>query len=158
MLHGLSFKGNVSKVKLIEMINEASKTQTEEVGVEDLEEPIEDPVYEDEFHTTTNRKPTRAEIKELKYQALLMLKVKITNLNPEESDANTVYAGVVTPYVKAARYIPFDRPWYVEQCLVDKLMTDKVQAFVNEIDPNTGRPTGNKKPKLVKHYNIEFLR
>jgi len=87
-----------------------------------------------------------------------MLKVRIVNLNPEESDASTVYAGVVSNHFKAARYIPFDKVWYVEQCLVDKLMVDKIQVFVNDIDPRTRRPNGNKKAKLVKHYSIEFVR
>ena len=33
----------------------------------------------------------------------------------------------------------------------------QVQVFVNEIDPVTRRPNGNKVPKLVKHYNVQFM-
>ena len=160
-LYGVSYKGNISKEKLKLLIEEVKKERPKSVGVElvdDFEEPIEDPDFDEEYDKTISKKPKKGEIDELRYQALLMLKVRITNLNPEESDSSTVYAGVVTPYVRAARYIPFDRVWYVEQCLVDKLMTDKIQVFVNELDPRTGRPNGNKKPKLVKHYNVEFVR
>ncbi len=156
-LYGIDYAGNISKAKLAEKIKEfkASTPDVEEVG-SSLSSDSDDEDYE--TSTAWNvKKVTRGEVKELKYQALLMLKVRITNLNPEESDASTVYAGVVSQYFKSARYIPFDRIWYVEQCLVDKLMTDKIQVFVNDIDPRTRRPNGNKKAKLVKHYNIEFV-
>ena len=157
LLLGISFPNNISFDKLKEKIDDVKKTQTEEVGVSMSSEEDDDLEYEDDT-SWEPKKITRKELKELKYQALLMLKVRITNLNPEESDASTVYAGVVSNHFKAARYIPFDRVWYVEQCLVDKLMTDKLQVFVNDIDPKTRRPNGNKKAKLVKHYNVEFVR
>ncbi len=156
-LYGIDYAGNISKAKLAEKIKEfkSSTPDVEEVG-----SALSDDADDEDYETSTAwnvKKVTRGEVKELKYQALLMLKVRITNLNPEESDASTVYAGVVSQYFKSARYIPFDRVWYVEQCLVDKLMTDKIQVFVNDIDPRTRRPNGNKKAKLVKHYNIEFV-
>ena len=157
-LYGIDYAGNISKVKLSEKIKEfkASTPDIEPVGSA-ISSEDDDAEYETEAGWQPKR-VTRSEVKELKYQALLMLKVRITNLNPEESDSSTVYAGVISQYFKAARYIPFDRVWYVEQCLVDKLMVDKIQVFVNDIDPRTRRPNGNKKAKLVKHYNIEFVR
>ncbi len=157
LLYGLSFPGNISKVKLIAQIDEflSGTTDVEEVGAYVSEDDEDD--YET-FGVEKAKRVTKKEVKELKFQALLMLKVRITNLNPEETDSPTVYAGVVSQYFRAARYIPFDRVWYVEQCLVDKLMTDKIQVFVNDIDPSTRRPNGNKRAKLVKHYNIEFVR
>jgi len=158
LLHGISFKGNISKAALKALIDEKKKTQTEEVGVAVSSDEADEEEYEDYETTFSQKRVTKKEIKELKEQALLMLKVRVTNLNPEESDAPTVYAGVVTNYFRAARYIPFDKVWYVEQCLVDKLLTDKMQVFVNDIDPRTRRPNGNKKAKLVKHYNIEFVK
>ena len=156
LLLGIEFPGNISAKALQLKINQAKKTQTEPVGVEDIDN--DDDEYYDENAPFEPTKITKKDLKELKYQALLMLKVRITNLNPEESDASTVYAGVVTNHFRAARYIPFDKVWYVEQCLVDKLMVDKIQVFVNDIDPRTRRPNGNKKAKLVKHYNIEFIK
>lgn len=155
-LLGLSFKGNVSRDALEKMILDAALERALAVGSEELE--VEEDLYEVDQNTLTRKKLTNKEIKELKYQALLMLKVRVTNLNPEEANQSTVYAGVVTPYVRAARYIPFDKVWYVEQCLVDKLLTEKMQVFVDEVDPRTRRPNGNKKSKMVKHYNIEFVR
>lgn len=156
LLYGLTFKGNISKEALKAMIDEALKTKTENVGIYEAEDDESDYIEgADDFQA---KRVTRGQVREIKDQALLMMKVRITNLNPEESDADNVYAGVVTNYVRAARYIPFNRVWYVEQCLVDKLMIDKQQVFVNDIDPNTRRPNGNKKAKLVKHYNVEFVR
>ena len=157
LLLGIEFKGNISEKALQLKINQAKKTRTEPVGVSMSSDEDDDLEYEDDTLWEPKR-ITKKELKELKYQALLMLKIRITNLNPEESDASTVYAGVVSNHFRAARYIPFDRVWYVEQCLVDKLMTDKLQVFVNDIDPRTRRPNGNKKAKLVKHYNLEFVR
>ncbi len=157
-LYGIDYPGNVSKAKLAEKIN-AFKASTPDI--EPTGSAVSSDEADDDYETESGWQPkrvTKKEIKELKFQALLMLKVRITNLNPEESDSSTVYAGVVSQYFKAARYIPFDKVWYVEQCLVDKLMTDKIQVFVNDIDPRTRRPNGNKKAKLVKHYNIEFVR
>ena len=158
LLYGLHFPGNVSKQSLGELI---IAFETENKGVlEEVGSAVTDEDDDEEYETASPFGParvTRKEVKELKFQALLILKVRITNLNPEESDSNLVYAGVVSEYFKAARYIPVDRVWYVEQCLVDKLMVDKIQTFINEIDPKTRKPTGNKKPKLVKHYNIEFV-
>ena len=156
LLYGISFKGNISKDSLVELIANSKTTNTEEVGSFVTDD--EDEEYFDASESFGKKKFTRKEIKELKFQALLMLKVRITNLNSEESDASTVYAGVISNFFKAARYIPFDRVWYVEQTLVDKLMTEKHQVFVNEIDPKTRRPNGNKAAKLVKHYNVEFVR
>ena len=159
-MFGIHYPGNVSKAKLAELIAEF-KASTPDVESQEIGSAIsspEDDEYYEESKAFNAKRATRGQIKELKYQALLMLKIRITNLNPEESDASTVYAGVVSQYFKAARYIPFDKVWYVEQCLVDKLMTDKLQVFVNDIDPRTRRPNGNKRAKLVKHYSIEFVR
>ncbi len=155
---GIIFKGNISKGALLEEIIIAKETRSESVGSSLSSEESDDLEYYDENMAFEAKRITRKELKELKFQALLMLKVRIVNLNPEESDASTVYAGVVSNHFKAARYIPFDKVWYVEQCLVDKLMVDKIQVFVNDIDPRTRRPNGNKKAKLVKHYSIEFVR
>jgi len=157
LLYGISFKGNISKEALQDLINKSLLTKKEEVGAAVSSDESDEEEYEITNVFNVN-KPTRGEVKELKFQALLMLKIVVTNLNPEESDASTVYAGVVSEYFKAARYIPFDREWYVEQCLIDKLMVDKIQVFTNDIDPKTRRPNGNKKAKLVKHYSIEFVR
>ena len=157
-MFGIDYPGNISKTKLAEKIAEfkASTPDVKEVGSA-VSSDEDDDLYETS-RPFGAKKPTKKEVKELKFQALLMLKVRIINLNPEETDASTVYAGVVSEYFKAARYVPFDKIWYVEQCLVDKLMTDKHQAFVNDVDPRTRRPNGNKKAKLVKHYNVEFVR
>jgi len=158
LLLGIIFKGNISKDALLAEIIKAKENRPEAVGSSLSSEESDDLEYYDENMAFEAKRITRKELKELKFQALLMLKVRVVNLNPEESDASTVYAGVVSNHFKAARYIPFDKVWYVEQCLVDKLMVDKIQVFVNDIDPRTRRPNGNKKAKLVKHYSIEFVR
>ena len=158
LLLGVVFKGNVSKDALLAMVIEAKEQRPEEVGSSVTSDEDDDLEYYDESAAFEPKRITRKDLKELKFQALLMLKVRIVNLNPEESDASTVYAGVVSNHFKAARYIPFDKIWYVEQCLVDKLLVDKIQVFVNDIDPRTRRPNGNKKAKLVKHYSVEFVR
>ncbi len=159
-LYGIDYAGNISKAKLAEKIKEF-KASTPDAESNEIGSAISSDEDDEDFETDGEWQPkrvTKSQVKELKFQALLMLKVRITNLNSEETDASTVYAGVVSQYFKAARYIPFDKVWYVEQCLVDKLMVDKIQVFVNDIDPRTRRPNGNKKAKLVKHYNIEFVR
>ena len=156
LMYGLKFPGNISRDKLEALIKDfKSKPDVKQVGIsissnDDDEEYISDQDWNKE-------KITRGEVKELKNQALLKLKVRVTNLNPEESDQQLAYAGIVTNFFRVARYIPLGTEWYVEQCLVDKLMVDKLQVFVNEIDPRTRRPNGNKAAKLVKHYNVEFL-
>jgi len=157
MLYGIHFPGNVSKDKLLELIKEFEAGHADNLEVGSAVTAEDDDDYETYSVGFNQQRVTRAAVKELKFQALLMLKVRITNLNPEETDSNLVYAGVVSEYFKAARYIPTDRVWYVEQCLIDKLMVDKIQVFVNDIDPKTRRPNGNKRAKLVKHYNIEFV-
>ena len=156
LLLGISFKGNISKDRLQDMITGARQTQKEPVGSfasDVMEANSDDELFDEVF----NDAPTRGDVKEAKKQALTMLMVRITNLNSEELEEQTVYAGVVNNYFKAARYIPLDKPWAVEQCLVDKLLTEKFQTFVNEIDPRTRRPNGNKVAKLTKHYNVQFV-
>ena len=156
LLYGIQFPGNISKLKLFELVSAVeNKKDIQEVGVEVLDE--DDDAEFDESHAFKTR-ITRKDAKELKEQALMMIKIRVTNLSPDESDEQNVYAGVISNYFKAARYVPFDTDWYVEQCLVDKLMTEKLQVFVNEIDPNTRRPNGNKQAKLVKHYNVQYVR
>ncbi len=154
LLYGLQFKGNISKDKLITMVETAEQVNNNPVGIGAI--PEDDVEYGDEVFGS--KEPTRKEAAEIKRQALIMIKCQITNLNSEESDEQLIYAGVVTNHVVAARYIPADTPWMVEQCLIDKLMTEKHQTFVNEIDPRTRRPNGNKVAKLSKHYNVQFLR
>ena len=159
LLYGLEFKGNISKDKLMVMLDAAQQVKTQPVGVSDdtasFGQSDDDELYSD--GKINSPLPTRGEVKELKKQALMRLRIIVTNLNSEESDEMTVYSGVVSNYFVAARYIPLDKPWPVEQCLVDKLMTEKFQSFVNEIDPRTRRPNGNKVAKLNKHYNIQFV-
>jgi hypothetical protein len=154
-LLGISYKANMSKNKLIELIQKAKEEgRTEEVGTteeEDFEKYMED------VNEKQSTGLTKKEIKELKENALLMIKVRITDMDPE-SQEQTAYAGVVTNYFKAARYIPLGKVWYVENCLIDALSERKFQTFVDEIDPKTRRPTGNKKPVLRKRYNIEYIR
>jgi len=156
-MYGIKFPGNISKVKLEELITKfkTSTNDVKEVGSA-ISSDEDDEIYSENL-AWNDSKITNGEVKELKEQALMRLKVRVTNLNPEEADSTTVYAGVVSQYFKAARYIPLGAEWYVEQCLVDKLLSDKLQVFINDIDPKTRRPNGNKKAKLVKHYNIEFL-
>ena len=156
-LLGVQYKANMGKAKLIELIKEAKENgRTEPVGVEEATEDDYEKYMED-INEKQSTGLTRKEIKELKENALIMIKVRITDMDPE-SQEQTAYAGVVTNYFKAARYIPLGKVWYVENCLIDALNERKFQTFVDEIDPKTRRPTGNKKPVLRKRYNIEFLR
>lgn len=156
LLYGIKFPGNISKDKLIDKIDTvASATPPQAVGTQILDSDDDELYGDGKFNSSL---PTRGEVREAKKQALMMLKVRITNLNSEEIEQQLIYSGVVTNYFTAARYIPVDTEWLVEQCLVDKLMTEKFQTFVNEIDPKTRRPTGNKVAKLTKHYNVQLLK
>jgi len=155
-LLGIKYKANMGKEKLIELIEQAYKEgRTNKVEHEEIEDDNE--LYFEDFNDKQSEGLTKKEIREMKENALIMLKVRITDLDPESRE-KTAYAGVVTNYFKAARYIPLNKIWFVENCLVDALRDRKFQGFEDEIDPKTHRPTGNQKPVLRQRYNIEFIR
>lgn len=89
--------------------------------------------------------------------AKIPLKVRVSNLDVEEREHTTVYRCVLNEKMVLAHVIPLDKPWFVPKCLVDSLNDSMMQVHVKELDPLTGRPTGNSAPKQVKKYNIQDI-
>jgi hypothetical protein len=90
-------------------------------------------------------------------KAKSLKKVKVVNLDVNEAKIKSGYVCAGNQDFEVARVIPFNTPIGLQQCLIDKLKQDKMMVFVDEIDPRTGKETGNQTHELINKYAIEYL-
>ncbi len=132
-LYGIAYSPNIGEAKLRERIEEYESKQ---------------PKDESENGKKENWKL---------HPARRLIKVRISNLDVTERDLPSIYRGVVTKHFTEARVIPLDTEWWVPECIVKELENDMMQIHVDQVDEKTGRKTGNKIPKNVKKYNIQYI-
>jgi len=87
--------------------------------------------------------------------ARMMVKIKVSNRNGNDSDDPTVYVAVGNEDWVEQQYIPFESDWYAPYCLAQELMSRKYQTTVPEL--HDGKPTGNMVAKQMDHYLVQFL-
>ena len=129
------------------------------IGLDKLEERIVAKQAESEPKATAATVTTEtitSEKQNIK-NALIKLKVRITNLDPNERDHTTLYKAVLNKDISVAKVVPLDKIWYVPACIVAAIDEAMVQVHVHEIDPKSNKRTGNMIPKQVKKYNVQYL-
>lgn len=146
-LMGVKYHPSISYEKLLIKVREAQSAPAGEVGV-----------AEEEQTSVVQTKETEVEKrKRLKAEALKLVRVNISNMNPFKRDIESEIVSAGNKYVGTIkRCIPFNTPdgWHIEQILLNTLKERKCQLFVDVKGPQgqTIR-TG----KLVPEFAIEIL-
>lgn len=89
-------------------------------------------------------------------QAREPIKVKIANMNSDNSGATTVVATVVNMFMSLSRVVPLDMTIALERCLVEQIEARTYSGGVPELDKN-GEPTGNMKTVEKPEYAVARL-
>jgi len=96
------------------------------------------------------KKLTDIQVKNMKATALS--NVTVTNLDPDNSGASTVYACVENEYFSIARVIPLDVPIALEAALIKKIKNMQSLSYVPVV--KNGKNTGTFTHKAVPTYAV----
>jgi len=146
---GIQFSPNIGVKKLEEKIasKEAVTAEVElEVG---------------ESTPKAKKKPVAKPKKITDLQVKIMLaknlkKVKIVNLDSQNTAATTVTSGVHNQFFDVAKVIPLNVPCAVAQCLVEEITNRKHVTSTPELDKN-GETTGNFVAIEAPTYAVTYL-
>jgi len=175
---GLEFKGNISNVKLAELIeNHFLDTQPIPPNPEDVQEPetpkaapkpqmseaeklealrISDPVAYNQARQRKRANHLREAVKKAKEKAFKKHIVTITNKDPRENEVmTTVHLTCENQYFGISRIVPLDIPVELEACLIHIAASTTMTQPRDEID-RQGRRTGNKIVSRVKKFAISY--
>ena len=144
---GVKFHPSISAEKLREKIKAAQSEGEGGVG----EQP------EVKSATGTNEESPAAKKLRMKREALKLVRVRITCMNPAKKEWEGEIITVANNAVGTVkRYVPFNTEdgWHVEHILLEQLRERQCQIFVTEKDSR-----GNKvrKGKLIREFAIEML-
>lgn len=144
---GVKFHPSISAEKLREKIKAAQSEGEGGVG----EQP------EVKSATGTNEESPAAKKLRMKREALKLVRVRITCMNPAKKEWEGEIITVANNAVGTVkRYVPFNTEdgWHVEHILLEQLRERQCQIFVTEKDSR-----GNKvrKGKLIREFAIEVL-
>lgn len=144
---GVKFHPSISAEKLREKIKAAQSEGEGSVG----EQP------EVKSATGTNEESPAAKKLRMKREALKLVRVRITCMNPAKKEWEGEIITVANNAVGTVkRYVPFNTEdgWHVEHILLEQLRERQCQIFVTEKDSR-----GNKvrKGKLIREFAIEVL-
>jgi hypothetical protein len=77
---------------------------------------------------------------ELKAEKMRLIRVKITPMSPFERQLEGTQIAISNDLLgEVSRYIPFEREWHVEVCLLAHLRERTYRKRVEETSPTTGR-------------------
>ena len=169
-LLGISHSPNIGIETLRNKINEASKdaeptkenktlgglTQASQVAMsvvdQSVKEAVQKPV-ENPYISMRNR---------IRSEALKLVRIRLTNMNPNKSDLPGDLYAVSNKFIGEVRkFIPYDPKFYVNgyhvpQCILDQLQSKKFISFRIVKDPSV--PSGERTESiLVKEFAIEIL-
>ena len=144
---GVKFHPSISADKLREKIKAAQAEGEGSVGGQS----------EVKSATGTNEESPAAKKLRLKREALKLVRVRITCMNPAKKEWEGEIITVANNAVGTVkRYVPFNTEdgWHVEHILLEQLRERQCQIFVTEKDSR-----GNKvrKGKLIREFAIEVL-
>lgn len=164
----LEFKGNISNVKLSEMIAKAEAdlpsavpepvAETAPPSPKAKAEPEEDSEEEEIAAPKVKRSAEimkRLRIKKAKDEAMKTRVVTLTNKDNRENDlVTTAYLSFENQYFGISRLVPLDIPVELEQALITIAESCTMTLHKDEIVD--GKRTGNKKPVIVKKYAVSY--
>ena len=144
---GVKFHPSISAEKLREKIKAAQSEGEGSVG----EQP------EVKSATGTNEESPAAKKLRMKREALKLVRIRITCMNPAKKEwEGEIFTVSNNAVGTVKRYVPFNTEdgWHVEHILLEQLRERQCQIFVTEKDSR-----GNKvrKGKLIREFAIEVL-
>lgn len=167
---GIEFKGNISNIKLAQLIAEY-KGQPAPVEETAPAGPAIDPEYLDEEEEVEAEETSAAAVAKARVQdkfarqrelvakakakAMKTHVVTITNKDNRENDVmTTAYLSFENQHFGLARLVPLDVPVQLEAALIHIAANCTMTMHKDEIVD--GRRTGNKVPTRVKKYAISY--
>ncbi len=157
---GIEFKGNVSRVKLSEMIENHYESQAAgdfvEAVEDDTETDIEVEIPKTRSTTMTDKKKRfNSLVSEAKKKAFKTKIVTVSSIDKRDNDVTTAEPIMFeNQYFGISKIVPLDIPIELEQCLIDILESTKIILHVDEIID--GKRTGNKTPRMVRKFSVSY--
>jgi hypothetical protein len=173
---GLDFKGNISNIKLQELVSEfkgepipvsepappgpavkaeAVQDLDDEYEVEDV--PSAPRRMTAKEHTAILFANKRRKIAAAKKVAMKTSIVTLTNKDNRENDImTTAFLSFENQYFGLAKNVPLDIPVQLEDSLID--IAEKCTMTLHKDEIIGGRRTGNKVPMTVKKYAVSYSR
>lgn len=172
---GVDFKGNISNIKLQELLAEAKGEPAPIEGDSPPSSPAvkkEEPNSEDiqaiadvaagtlrsQMHTAAMDKARRRRkiIGDARKRAFETRVVTITNKDNRENDVmTTAYLSFENQHFGLSKLVPLDVPVELERALIHIAASTTMTMHKDEID-SQGRRTGNKVPTTVKKYAVSY--
>lgn len=90
----------------------------------------------------------------IRRQALRLVRVQITCMNPNKKEWEGEMFMVQNDILTAKRYVPFNVPWHVEQCLLDMIQDRKCQIFRSFKQENGAK---TQKPAYISEFSVTVL-
>lgn len=125
------------------------------IGLETLRTKINE-ALQGKGNEETKPEDINAKRNKLRKEALKLIRIRVTDLDPKKKDLPGEILCVANEYIGTVRrYVPYNgEPWHVEQCLLNMM---KDREFLNI---KTTRSKGDAvviEKKWVKEYAIEIL-
>lgn len=144
---GIQYSKNIGAVKLLEKIDAANAASKEAKEAKAVVKGTKSGGLK------KGVKLTDQEIRIAKAKSLS--KVKIANLNSQNTGATTVTSGVINQYMSVQRVIPLNMEIALEECLIGEISERTFSASTPEII--NGNNTGNFITKEMKEYAVVRL-
>lgn len=144
---GIEYPKNIGTVKLREKIEAANEESVSKRDVKTKDKAIAGglpkgvPLTEAQIRIAKAKEP---------------LKVRIANMNADNSGATTVIATVVNMYMNLSRVVPLGMTIALERCLVEQIEAYTYSGSIPEVDKN-GDHTGNFVTKELPQYSVARL-
>lgn len=169
---GLEFPGNISNIKLAEMLAEekgepaplnesapagpATKPEPEDTEAEDVMTAVDNSRAAVRTAVQLEHQRRRKYIARMKEAAMKTHIVTLTNKDSRENDAtDTAYLSFENQFFGLSKVVPLDEPVELETALIQIAASCTMPAHRDEIGKD-GRPTGNKRTVRVKKYAISY--
>ncbi len=175
---GIEFHHRIGVEKLRKLVNarlngETEEEDTEDYGDDDASDFDSDMAKKDEPSIQVSkqakliekakkpvdlRKPVESKQQRrnrLRREALKLVRVRVTNMNPNKSaHEGEIYTVSNSVIGTVRRYVPFNVPWHVEKIILNALKERTYMHFVTVKD-NRGNKT--KQTRIAKELSIEEL-
>lgn len=130
-----------------------------QIGLNKLKEKVDLFLKEQEDKSPINETsagPNKS-IVELERQARKPVYAKINDLDASQKGDPTIVINIGNKYFKVGCIVEKSKPQLIPSAIVKALEAKTMIEWVDQISPNTKRPTGNKIARTTKRYNIDII-
>lgn len=90
----------------------------------------------------------------IRREALRLVRIEITCMNPNKKEWEGEMFMVQNDILTAKRYVPFNTPWHVENCLYEMIKDRKCQTFRMVKNPDGSK---SQKPMIINEFAVKLL-